>query len=141
MKRILIVCLILAGMPAFAQRTNHSKAPEAVRIAFSKRFAGVDDPRWEKEKGKYEATFRQDGQKTSATWDDKGNWLETEREISVKSLPADALLYIEQHYSGRNARAASIITLASGESNYEAHINYKDLIFDGKGKFLREEKD
>lgn len=140
MKRILVLCLMLSGVTVFAQRRTYSKAPDAVRIAFNKQFQRVDDPRWVIEDGKYEAHFRHDGQQVSALYEKDGTWIETERVIPVESLPAEVKLYIEKNFSGRNAREASVVKLANGETNYEAHINYMDLIFDKEGKFVRQEK-
>ena len=141
MKKVLLLCFLFPCIAVSAQRVNHSKAPEVVRIAFYKHFPGIDDPRWEIEGGEYEAHFRHNGQQTSAVFDKAGKWIETERAIPVNSLPADAKLYIEKNFSGRNARSASVVKLANGETNYEAHINYSDLVFDKDGKYLRTEKD
>lgn len=141
MKKILLACLLFTNAAVFAQRLTYSKAPDAVRIAFSKQFPGINDPRWEVEGDDYEAHFRHDGQVVSALFDKSGTWKETERKISIKSLPADAKLYIEKNYSGRNARTAAVIKLPGGATNYIAHINYSDLVFDNNGKYLRTEKD
>ena len=141
MRRIFLTCFLISTTTAFAQRHTYSKAPDAVRIAFSRQFPGIDDPRWEIEGDKYEAHFRHDGQVVSALYEKDGTWKETERKISVKSLPPDAKLYIEKNYSGRNARTASVIKLPSDETNYVAHINYADVIFDKNGKYLKTEKE
>ncbi|MCD6010393.1 MAG: hypothetical protein K0Q79_255 [Flavipsychrobacter sp.] len=141
MKKVLVFSFLFLTITASAQRRTHSKAPEVVRIAFYRQFPGIDDPRWEIEGGEYEAHFRHNGQPTSAVFTNDGKWVETERVIPINSLPVGAKLYIEKNFSGRNARHASVVKLANGETNYEAHINYMDLIFDKDGKYIRTEKD
>ena len=73
MKKLLLFSLLLTGTQVYAQGSQGAKAPEVVRMAFCKVFPGVNDVKWEKEKGVYEANFRQDGQKTSATFDKDAN--------------------------------------------------------------------
>ncbi len=140
MKKIIIAGLLLVSCSSFAQKPDHSKAPESVRMSFSKLFPGVNDAKWEMENGNYEAEFRLDGQKTSATFDKNGTWLETERAIAIESLPGDATIYIEQHFHGKTARHAAIIKLANGDTNYEAHLNGMDYIFDADGKYIKKTK-
>jgi hypothetical protein len=72
MKRIFVICLILAGIPAFAQKIDASKVPASVKTAFSKNFPGVTSVKWEKEKGNYEANFKEHDQKMSALFDATG---------------------------------------------------------------------
>jgi hypothetical protein len=48
---------------------------------------------------------------------------------------------MKQHYPGIAIGEAARITKANGETNYEAEIKGKDVVFDAKGKFLKEEKD
>ncbi len=141
MKKIVVIALLLAGGQLFAQGSAKSNAPHNVQMAFYKNFPGVHEVKWERENGNYEANFREGGQKTSATFDKTGKWLETERAIAITALPPGATSYIEKNFNGKIARKASVITTAGGDTNYEAHISGKDYIFDATGKFLRTEKD
>lgn len=141
MKKMIVIGLMLASMPVFAQKLDASKVPAPVKTTFSKNFPGTQDVKWEQEKGNYEATFKKDGQKLSATFDKNGGWLETEKAISVTALPTAASAYLEKNCKGKVAKAASVITLVNGDTNYEAEINGKDYIFDGKGNFIKSEKD
>jgi len=49
--------------------------------------------------------------------------------------------YVKAHYKGATAKEAAKITKADGTVNYEAEVSKKDVIFDAKGKFIKEEKD
>ena len=65
--------------------------PEIVKDAFKKNVIGeVLSVKWEKEDGNYEANYLQNGIKSAALFDAKGNWLETEKAIEIKELPAEA---------------------------------------------------
>ena len=132
---------MFAITPSFAHKTDHEKVPAAVKKTFHDNFPEIKDGNWEKEHGNYEITFKQDGQKVSATYDKNGTWLETEKTISTKALPAAANTYIEKNCKGNLVHAASVIKKANGETNYEARIKRKDYIFDAEGKFLKIEKD
>lgn len=141
MKKILTLCLLLSGFTGLAHKDHHCHAPTSVRMAFSKQFPGIHDARWEQENGKYEAHFKYRGQQTSALFDDKGTWIETERSISIEALPPAATLYIENNFSGKIARTASVVTQSGGDISYEAHLKGADYVFDANGKFIRVEKD
>jgi hypothetical protein len=140
MKNVLFAALMFASMPAFAQKINEAKLPASVKSTFSSNFSGVTDVKWEKEKGNYEANFSQGWHKMAALIDANGKLLETETGIAVNELPASAASYVQQHYKGKKIKESARIKLASGETNYEAAIQGKDLIFDEKGNFLREAK-
>ena len=109
--------------------------------AFNKSFTGVKEVKWEKEKGNYEANFRQDGVKKSALYDASGNWLETETSITVAELPDAAKDYMAVNYKGDKIKEAAKLKMANGDDNYEAEVKGMDLIFDAKGMFIKKMKD
>jgi len=114
--------------------------PAEVKTAFEKSFPNTTVKKWDKEDGNYEANFSKDGKSMSATYDAKGNWLETETDIDVKNLPAPVVSYIKEHYNGAAIKEAA--TLKTPEGNrYEAEVKGKDILFDENGKFLKEEED
>lgn len=141
MKKILIACLMLAAFPLFAQKISDSKVPVPVKRTFSGNFAGVTDVKWEQEKGNYEANFKQNNQKKSATFAPDGTWLETEQPIEIHELPVAASDYLAKHYKGEKIKEAAKITLANGDTHYEAEVKGMDIIFDEKGKFIKTQKD
>ena len=121
----------------FAQATP----PAVVKTAFEKAFPGATKTKWEKEDGNYEAGFTDNGNKMAAVYNPQGALQETEVSIKVSELPAAIADYMKQHYKGITVKEAAKITKAGGAINYEAEINKKDVIFDAKGNFIREEKD
>jgi Putative beta-lactamase-inhibitor-like, PepSY-like len=123
-----------------AQKTDASKVPAAVKASFSKQFPGITAA-WEKESGKYEANFKQNGNSMSALFEVNGTMIESETDMAVSVLPATVLSYIKEHYKGKTIKEGAKITKADGTINYEAEVNGKDVIFDASGKFLKEVKD
>ena len=141
MKKLFIIYMAFACLPAIAQKMDQSKVPAAVKSAFSTNFSEITNATWEKEHGNYEANFSQGGKKMSVTYDGKGTLLEAETEMAISQLPASVAAYIEKNYAGQKIKHASAIKMSNGTLNFEAEVNGKDLIFDRSGKFIKESKD
>lgn len=124
-----------------AQKVQQKDLPAVVQKGFQKQFPAVKDAKWEKENGNYEAGFKENGTETSVVIDPSGNILETETEMKSNSLSAPVKAYITKNYPNQKIKEAAKITDAKGIVTYEAEVNGKDLIFDNKGKFLKENKD
>ena len=131
---------LVLSFAATAQKLDAGKVPSPVKKSFTKQFPGIT-PKWELEKGNYEAGFKKDGQTMSALFDPNGTMTESEVDIKVGDLSPVVLAYVKDHYKGASIKEAAKITKANGEVNYEAEVNGTDVIFDAKGKFLREVKD
>ncbi len=143
MKKTLIVLssiLLYAGVSASAQKVKEASVPATVKNAFAKNYPGLTAT-WEKEAGKYEAGFKKDGSTMSALFDAGGNMTESEKDIKISALPASVQGYIKANYQNKKIKEAAIITKADGTVTYEAEVNGRDLIFDDKGKFIKEMKD
>lgn len=95
----------------------------------------------ESENKDFEVNFSQNGKQTSAVLNAAGALKETEKEIKISELPSTITSYVKEHYKDQKITEAAKITKANGEINYEAQVNKVDVIFDQKGKFLKEEKD
>lgn len=141
MNKIIVAAMLLAVFSAAAQKIDASKVPADVKTAFTKKFSGISDVKWENEKGNYEANFKQNDHKMSALFDARGTWLETETRIKADELPAAAREYIAREYKGEKIKEAAKLKMASGEDNYEAEVKETDLIFDTNGKFIKKMKD
>ena len=136
MKKLLAGIIILIAINCRAQ-----DVPSAVKTAFIKSFPGVTVKKWDKEDGNYEANFTNDGKNMSATFDEKGNWMETETDIKVSELPVAITDYVQANYKGATIKEAAIISNPQSKKQFEVEVKGKDLIFDENGNFLKEEKD
>src|SRR5947199_8913514 len=114
MKQLFTAVAVFATMSCIAQ------APATVKEAFAKNFPGITVKKWDKEDGKYEANFTQNGKTMSATFDANGTLEETETDIKVAELPLSVTNYIKTKYNGVAINKAAIITNAKGEKMYEA---------------------
>lgn len=136
MKNKLIAVALLATVSCSAQTV-----PAEVKSAFEKSFPNTTVKKWDKEDGNYEANFAKDGKTMSATYDAKGNWLETETDIKVAELPAAVASYVKANYKDASIKEAAIISNPDNKKMYEAEVKGKDLLFDENGKFVKEEAD
>ncbi len=135
-KLIMLVAVATAiNFTVQAQKIDASKVPSSVKTAFAKQYPGIS-VKWEKEDGKYEAGFKQNGNTMSALFEPSGKLEESEMDIKVTDLPAPVLAYIKAHYKGKSIREGAKITKADGTVNYEAEVDGKDIIFDANGKYI-----
>src|SRR3954464_10880860 len=104
MKKLFVVVAVLATVSCTAQ-----DAPAAVKEAFAKNFPGITVKKWDKEGGKYEANFTQNGKTMSATFAADGKLEETETDIKVAELPSAVTNYIKTKYNGANIKEAAMI--------------------------------
>ena len=142
MKKLFIMTTMAASLvfAACGQKLDASKVPAPVKASFAKEYPGTT-AKWEKEKGNYEVNFKKDGSDMSLLIQPNGSIVETETDIKITDLPATVLVYVKEHYPGKNIKEAAKITKADRSVNYEAEINGKDVIFDANGKFIKEAKD
>ena len=139
MKKIiaLIIPYAAVSLIACSQKIDAAKVPAPVKESFARQFPGAA-PKWEKEDGKYEAGFKQNGHEISALFEENGTMTESEMEIAVTELPAVVKNYIKTHYKDATIKEAAKITPATGKMEYEAAIKGKDIIFDINGNFIKE---
>lgn len=123
---------------ANAQKVSDKEVPTAVKTTLQKNYPNAKELKWEKENGNYEAEFEIDETDYSLLIDVSGNILETEIEIKVDALPANAKDYISKNYAGQKIKEATKITDNKSVVTYEAEIKGKDLIFDSNGNFIKE---
>jgi len=134
------IAVSIFSLSMYGQRLNESQVPGPAKTAFEKSYPGIRGS-WDKEDANYEVNFRKDGKPMSAVIDKNGTIVETEADIPAAQLPKNVRDYVKQHYSAAGISEAAKVVKASGEINFEAEVNHKDLIFDANGKFIKEEKD
>lgn len=142
MKNLIFLLATVASVSfANAQKVSDKEVPAAVKSALQKSHSNAKGLKWEKGNGNYEAGFEVRETDYSVLIDASGKILETEVEIKMDELPANAKAYVTQNYPGKKIKEAAKITDAKSVVTYEAEVNGKDLIFDNSGKFLKEVKD
>jgi hypothetical protein len=143
MRKLLLSSLLFAvtmAGKAVAQNLKEKEVPAAVKTAFSMKYPHAAKVSWEKEKGNFEANWGgKSGEDSSVAFTPSANFVEIVVAIPVSQLPADVSPYISKHYHGAKIVEAGKVTDAAGRHMYEAEIKGKDLIFDEKGAFIKED--
>ena len=135
----LILSFILTHM-AFAQHLKEQEVPESVKTAFERKYPDAKKVKWEKEKGNFEANWGgKTGEDSSVVFTPSANFVEIVIAIPVSQLPAPVASYIYKNYQSSKIREAAEVTDSTGKHFYEVEIKGKDLIFDEKGVFLKED--
>lgn len=143
MKKFLICLLFLSGTVTsivVAQDLKSKDVPEAVKTAFAQKYPTAKKVSWEKEKGNYEANWGgKSGEDSSVTFSPSASFVEIVVAIPINQLPPSVGTYVNSHYKGAKIKEAGKVTDAAGRHMYEAEIKGKDLVFDEKGSFLKED--
>jgi Putative beta-lactamase-inhibitor-like, PepSY-like len=143
MKKPMLLSIFLAlaiSGTAVAQDLKEKEVPPAVKAAFAKRYPDAKKVSWEKEKGNYEANWGgKSGEDNAAMFTPAAIFLEIVVAIPVNQLPASVAPYINKNYHGATIKEAGKVTDASGKHMFEAEIKGKDLIFNEKGVFVKED--
>ncbi len=114
--------------------------PAAVKSALAKKYPYATKVTWEKEKGNYEANWGgKSGEDKSVQFTPSGEFIEIVNAIPVSQLPAPIFVYVKQHYKVAKITEAGKVTDASGKTTFEAEVHKKDIVFDEKGNFIKEE--
>jgi hypothetical protein len=140
-KLMLVIALEAMVFICFGQKIKTADVPATAKSTFGKQYPKATEVKWNKENGNFEASFDLDKVDNSVLIDPSGKVLETEVEIEINQLSKIIVEYIKTNYKGASIKEAAKITDAKGSITYEAELKGKDLIFDSKGKFIKETKD
>ena len=143
MKKTVLPAILLCCMAVsqtMAQRVSSSAVPAAVKSALLQRYPQAAGVNWEKEKGNYEANWGGASKEdNSVVFTPAGTFVEVVKAIPVGQLPSAVATYVKNHYSGAKITEAGLVTDAAGHISYEAEVHGKDLVFDEKGNFLKQD--
>jgi hypothetical protein len=142
MKKTFLALLLFSfsALLVNAQNLKESQVPAAVKSALKKKYADAKNVQWEKEKGNFEANWGgKSKEDNSVQFTANGDFIEIVKAIPVSQLSAPVLSYVKAHYKGAKITEAGKVTDARGKLSYEAEVNKKDIIFDEKGNFIKEE--
>lgn len=149
MKKLLIlsICAVFT-LNNLAQGQKKEEPAPAAKDAFAAKYPEARKPIWSVEKpGAYEVEFTLNGVESSALFDAKGTFLESETEIKEVELPQTVRNALNKDFGGYKIREIEKVTDARGNVTYEMEaeknkVQY-ELVFDGKGNLLNKmiEKD
>jgi len=120
MKNLFILSMVCAAFSIAA--CGQVKVPEAAKAAFAKKFPTAQSVKWGEEKeGKpesvvYEAEFKLNGKTSSANFNAKGEWQETELTVVKTDLPAAVLKTIESQFAGYKLGEMASVETPAGKT-------------------------
>lgn len=126
-------------VPACAQEVE---VPEEVLATFEEIFPTATNVNWEENDVLYIATFTIDDYSIKATFEENGDWVETNTEIEFKDLPAAAQEYIkaefvvEQYYSITKLEVPEEVRYFA---YFETDTEGVNLTFDEDGNLVHKE--
>jgi len=137
MKKLFLM-LAIAGFltSSYAQTLTVNDVPVPVTKTFTKTHPKVDTVQWSKSGDFYKAAYQVKTKDNIATYTVLGKLTETKAEISVASLPTEALKYINENYPSDNVKSSSKVTSAKGKVTYAVKIKGMDLTFNSNGKII-----
>jgi hypothetical protein len=139
MKKIFILMFAFAvlSVPAFCQKN----VPENVKKEFAKKYPSAQTIKWSSEEAnEWEAEFKINGTEMSASYDNKGTWLESETEITVKDLPAAVTNTLTKEFPGYKTGEMSAIEnpqMKGFELALKKGGTSLEVVFDNMGKVLK----
>ena len=104
-KSIFMVAVLAISLVACAQNP-----PKSVVDNFNMKFQNATKVKWDQEEAnEWEAEFKMNGDAMSASFDNAGKWLETEKELKKNQLPAAVQNAFNSQYAGFKMDEASAI--------------------------------
>jgi len=126
MKTTLRIALTILIVGFYSCTDKNTDVPEAVKQSFTSKFPDAEEIEWEKEEdNEWEAEFELGGIEYTASFDNMGSWLETERYIKEAGLPQMVLENLKANYPDHKIEE---IALVENETNsyYEIDLTYGD---------------
>lgn len=137
MKKVFLAMLVMVASLTFTNCSERNKAPQAVQTVMKNMYPGISKINWSDEGGNtWEAEFKNNGIKTSVTFQANGAVKEVEEEIAFSDFPKTALDYIKQNFPNEKIKEIAKMTNANGMITYEAEIKGTDYIFDTQGNLI-----
>lgn len=109
----------LIGILVISTSTFSLNIPPAVQKAFEERFTNAKSVKWDEVNAKeYLASFKLDGVKCSARFNDSAEWLETVSKLTFAQLPTLVKKSYNKTYSVGTAEAVSKIETSNGLTKF-----------------------
>ncbi len=138
---LLLACCF--ALQLTAQKITPNKVPGAVGSAFRAKFPQAQQDSWfVADSGNYQVQFFNEKKVQSATFSDKGLWLQTETEINLNQLPAAVNRSFNSQFQGFSVQEVYMVETPKGVTYaftaFKGKESY-DLVFGPKGDLLQKE--
>lgn len=136
---LLILCL-MTGLTGYS-RIVGDDVPDPVKSAFTKKFSDATEVKFERERKNFEISFKNNGDRMTANFNSKGDWLETETVIDSTDLSKEVITSIATNFPGYKIAHASQIEKPDTALIYEVVLKMGnkayEVKFSPKGQVLR----
>lgn len=142
MKKILF--LLLGFGLAIVANGQIRKIPASVTEAFKEKYPDATKVEWKDKVTSFAASFEEDGKQYEARFNSKGEWQETEEQISEEEIPETVKDGLEKSkYSEWEITKVRRIELPGDTVQFKvqvekSEIQKKNLLFSSDGKLLKE---
>lgn len=141
MKTLIIGMSLLIALSFNA--CKQEKVPVKVKSAFSQKYPEAKNVDWDMEEdGEWEAGFNMNGDKMSASFDQNGQWLETETEMDRDKLPEAVDSTLSSHFKGYNVEEVEYLESPEGkgfEIQLKGDGNDLEVLIGKDGQILKQE--
>jgi len=118
-----------------------TEVPRDVRMKFLEIKPSAYNIVWTIDNDIYQVDYQIDAIQTTSYFDRRGNWLETELEISIDELPEAILITLKTKLSEYSIVDIELVETNENRVLYEVDLKkgdkLYDILFDGTGKILR----
>lgn len=135
-KFILLIAVVFMISSSYAQVLTLTDVPANISKVFVKSHPKVTTVEWAKAGENFKANYVVDSTDRSVTYNAKGNTIETEKQITVASLPTLTIKYVNENFKDAYVKKSSKITSAKGKVTYSVKIKDVVLTFNSNGKYL-----
>lgn len=137
MKKLIISGLFsLMISPIFAQTIKDSDVPKAVLKTFTSKYPKAEGTEWTKNKDLYEGKVIVDSNTVVATYDDKGNWIQTLTSQSFSNLPISIIVTVATKMEGQRISDSFKLEEANGKVTYKVVVNDIDYVLGVSGNII-----
>lgn len=142
-KFTILSAFVVMSLFACNQSSNSRQVPSNIAEAFTKLHPNASIEKWNDEPPMWEAKYKDGTEKGAVSFNAKAEVVEKELVIDQSQLPNGSTIpdYINAHYTNEKIKGCEKITKQDGSITYEIQITGKEIVFDGEGKYLSEEKD
>lgn len=124
----------------FSCSNEPAKVPEKVSTAFDKMFPGSANIEWEMDdEGIWEVEYNFRGTELESSFNENGEWLETERELEFENIPDNIIKALSLSYKEWKIEEAEFVKrpdLTGYEINLVKGIEKMEILVDADGMIV-----
>ncbi len=145
MKKIITLLLLAMAFAAIATQAQLRKVPSEVTDALKQKYPSATNVSWKDQVSSWKASFSDKGTQTEAWFTGKGEWKESDKQLTYDALPAAVKDgFKKSKYSEWTPKSTVSIEKKGEALQYRVYVEKHSLVqkkylyFDEKGTLLRD---